>query len=495
MSRGVEVVELNERVRLDKRERSPKWQARVKLANGTWHRFSTRTEDLERAKDAALKFYYAADDRLKNNLPQNTRRFKPVAEYARDRMQAELASGGGRVVFRDYITAIDRYLIPFFGQWDVASIDVAALRKFDAWRTQQLGRPAAHSTINTHNSALNRVLDEAELRGWITKAIRPTLLNKGKPAQSRGTFTTDEYQRIYVALRKWDQQTYHPKARLTREVLRNYVLILANTGIRHGTEAMNLKWKNVAWVDLDGQRYLAIYPNGKTGPREAIARDRVLNYLDRQRALNPRLQKMTLAQVIDARLDEWVFCNREGERESAPDIARNFETLLDHLNLKRGPDGKSRTLYSFRHFYATLDLQRGVSTHLLSRQLGNSTAMLDRFYSKLAPRMNAHQLSGRREAEMEAAADASSASPQTAVTAPVAAPVPVPQPGAAVSNAAALRAFDLFDAGKLSEAGLLATIGVQRAGYVVDEAVALRALAAVEAGLLSEAGLIRVMGG
>jgi len=494
VSSGVEVIELNERVRLDKRERSPKWQARVKLANGTWHRFSTKTEDLERAKDAALKFYYAADDRLKNNLPQNTRRFKAVAEFARDRMQAELASGGGRVVFRDYITAIDRYLIPFFGQWDVASIDVAALKRFDTWRTEQLGRTAAHSTINTHNSALNRVLDEAELRGWITKAIRPTLLNKGKATQSRGSFTTDEYQRIYVALRKWDQATYHPKARLTREVLRNYVLFLANTGIRHGTEAMNLKWQNIGWVDLDGQRYLAIYPNGKTGPREAIARDRVLNYLDRQRSLNPRLQRMTLAEVIDARLDEWVFCNREGERESAADLARNFETLLDHLRLKRGPDGRSRTLYSFRHFYATLDLQRGVSTHLLSRQLGNSTAMLDRYYSKLAPRMNAATLSGRRDAE-KGKPDASAAATVQAPAPP--APVqPTPTSVApATSNAAAMKAFDLFDAGKLTEAGLLATLGVQRAGYVVDEAVALRALAAVEAGRLSEAGLIRVMGG
>ena len=395
MSRGVEVVWLNERVRLDKRERSPKWQARIKLANGSWHRFSTMTEDLEKATEYALKFYYAADDRLKNNLPQNTRRFKAVAQYARDRMEQEIADGGGRMVFRDYITAIDKYLIPFFGQWDVASIDVAALKKFDRWRTEKLGRPAAHSTINTHNSALNRVLDEAELRGWITQAIRPTLLNKGKPTQSRGTFSNEEYQTIYVALRTWHEKTYHPKARLTREVLRNYVLILANTGIRHGTEAMNLKWRNVQWVDQGGQRYLALYPTGKTGPREAIARDRVINYLERQRSLNPCLQKMTLAEVIDAKLNEWVFCNRTGEKESAPDIARNFETLLDNLGLKQGPDGKARTLYSFRHVYATLDLQRGVSTHLLSRQLGNSTAMLDRCYSKLSPRMNAEQLSGR----------------------------------------------------------------------------------------------------
>jgi len=200
VSAGEKVVTVHKNIRLDRRKRSPFWQARVKLADGSWQRFSTKTDEVEDAKDLALKYYYAADERLKNRLPQNTRKFKGVARFARDRMQQELASGGGKVVFKDYITAIDRYLIPFFGALDVASIDVAALKRFDVWRTQQMAKPAAHSTINTHNSALNRVLDEAELRGWITSAIRPTLLNRGKAAVSRGSFSKDEYQQIYPGI-------------------------------------------------------------------------------------------------------------------------------------------------------------------------------------------------------------------------------------------------------------------------------------------------------
>jgi hypothetical protein len=61
-------------------------------------------------------------------------------------------------------------------------------------------------------------------------------------------------------------------------------------------------------------------------------------------------------------------------------------------------------------------------------------------------------------------------------------------------KSAAERAFDLFDAGKLGEAGLLAALGVSRAGYVPTEAMAHRALDAVEAGLLSEAALTQVLG-
>ena len=150
-------IKVSEHIRLDTRPGSAKWQARVKLADGSWHRFSTKTESLERATEAAMKFFYTSEDRLKNNLPQSTRKFRRVAEFARDRMQEELRSGSGHIVYKDYITALDKYLIPFFGSYDVANINAKALVDFGKWRTEQLGRKAHHSTINTHNTALNRV--------------------------------------------------------------------------------------------------------------------------------------------------------------------------------------------------------------------------------------------------------------------------------------------------------------------------------------------------
>jgi hypothetical protein len=56
------------------------------------------------------------------------------------------------------------------------------------------------------------------------------------------------------------------------------------------------------------------------------------------------------------------------------------------------------------------------------------------------------------------------------------------------------RAFDLFDAGKLGEAALLAAIGVSRDGYVPTEVITHRALDAVEQGRLSEPGLVKLLG-
>ena len=54
--------------------------------------------------------------------------------------------------------------------------------------------------------------------------------------------------------------------------------------------------------------------------------------------------------------------------------------------------GKNRTLYSIRHTYATFALAEGVDIHTLARQMGTSTLMIERHYSKLTPMMAAEKL-------------------------------------------------------------------------------------------------------
>lgn len=343
---------------------------------------STKTDNLEEAKEIALQLYYDTQARIKNKLPASTRKFKDVAAHAVKRMQNELAEGVSKQAYRDYIQALNRCLIPYFGKTDIAKIDLSLLKNFDAWRTKEMGKTPAQSTINNHNAALNRVLDVAELNGWITKALRPTLLNKGTKTESRGSFTRDEYRTIYTALRTYHKKTAIEKAAATRETLRNYVLFLANTGVRHGTKALTLRWRNIDWHTKGDEKFLAVNVDGKTKKRTAIARDRVRDFLFRQSQPNPRLDYDDFDALINSKSDELVFTTRLGEVATIFNLNRAFNSLLDELGLKTGSDGRQRTLYSWRHFYATQDLERSVSTHALSKQLGNSTAMLDKHVCK-----------------------------------------------------------------------------------------------------------------
>lgn len=241
MSYGVNTVNVHKKLKLDKRSGSDSWYARLTLDNGKRVVKSTKTDDLEEAKERAIKLYYETDARVKNNLPAQTRKFKHVAEHTIKRMQDALENGTGKQSYKDYISALRIWLIPYFGSTDVGKIDLAALTAFDAWRTETNKKPFSQSGINNHHAALNRVFDEAELQSWLVKSMRPTLLNKGVKSESRGSFTDAEYKKIYTALRSWHKKTKNVKAAATREMLRNYVLFLANTGVRHGTEALELR--------------------------------------------------------------------------------------------------------------------------------------------------------------------------------------------------------------------------------------------------------------
>ncbi|WP_050531671.1 hypothetical protein [Pseudaestuariivita atlantica] len=293
MSYGVETVRVAKNVVLDKRKRSPNWYARLTLPERKKPEVkSTKTDDLELARERALEMYYDAKSRIANGLPASTRKFKHVAGYTIGRMQDALDAGGGKQAYKDYISALRVWLIPFFGGMDITTIDMAALKAFDEWREAKHGRRFSKSGISNHNAALNRVFDDAVMHKWMSHNMRPDLLNKGVPKKSRGSFTAAEYETIFKALRTWHEETNNEKAEYTREVLRNLVLVLANTGIRPGTEALRLRWRHVDWYVEGTTRYLRIFVDGKTRGRSLICRDPVEKYLLRQSQLNPNLNYM-----------------------------------------------------------------------------------------------------------------------------------------------------------------------------------------------------------
>jgi integrase len=470
MSYGIQTVNVHKKLKLDKRQGSENWYARLTLDNGKRIVRSTKTDDLEEAKVRAWKLLMETQARIDNNLPAQTRKFKHVAEFAIKRMQDDLDASAGKQAYKDYISALTRWLIPYFSDTDIEKIDLAGLTKFDVWRTKTNKKPFSQSGINNHNAALNRVFDEAELHGWMVKSLRPTLLNKGTKSESRGSFTDAEYTKIYTALRTFDKETANTKAAATRETLRNYVLFLANTGVRHGTEALGLRWRNIGWQELDGERYLVTNVDGKTSKREAVARDRVEEYLVRQCKLNPNISFTDFDSLISAKLDEFVFTTSLGDVASVHNLNAAFNTLLDQLKLKMGADGKERTLYSWRHYYATQDLKRGMSTHALSRQMGNSTTMLDKHYSKYSPMFNAHMHSGRASKTKT-------------------------EPAVMSSDTVAETAFAMLDAGTLSNTELLAALGTSRADYKVTETSTLKALKAKNDGKIDAATLLEILNG
>jgi integrase len=74
----------------------------------------------------------------------------------------------------------------------------------------------------------------------------------------------------------------------------------------------------------------------------------------------------------------------------------NLQQILQYAFYDLGRVGRSRSLYSLRHTYATFALRDGRDIHKLELQMGTSVKMLEQFYSKLSPRMNAAEHAGIR---------------------------------------------------------------------------------------------------
>ena len=67
------------------------------------------------------------------------------------------------------------------------------------------------------------------------------------------------------------------------------------------------------------------------------------------------------------------------------------------------------------------------------------------------------------------------------------------EPATAPKTSANGKAFDLFEAGTLSEAALLIAVGPTRNGYQLEEDLRVRTLTAFEAGVLSEDVLVKLL--
>ena len=380
-------------VTLTQREHSSAWQARYKIGNKSI-RVTTKEKEIDRAKKIAQDFYLRARFREDEGLPIVTKKFEVIALTVKQNLKAALAAGEGKKVYEDYITAIDKYLIPFFGSYNITSIDYPLIKQFADWRDLKLGRLTRASTINTHNSALNKIFEEAVLRNFLSKWQIPLLINKGVKSNRRPHFKLDEYRTIIQYMRKWINAGKPGKSTDMRYLLRDYILVLANTGMRHGTESYDLKWKHLSWYEDDGRRVLMISVTGKTGQRELAARDNTIKYLKRIYDRSSDLKAVTFEELIEHGSEEYVFRLADGTRTL--NLSQTFTVLMkDSDLLVDRATGFNRTLYSWRHTYATFALlYHKIPLHDLELQMGTSAGMIKKHYSHLTTRSIAKQLAG-----------------------------------------------------------------------------------------------------
>ena len=306
-------------------------------------------------------------------------------------MQRLTLAGRGKRTYTDYIEACQNYLIPYFGQRQVHELTPELIDEFDSWRISRLGRVPKQSTQRNHASAFARVVARMQREGvWDERRPLPRLNVGGERGEARPAFSDEEVQQLLAFLPDWVDQGRWSGVNQTRQLGWCYVEFLLYTGMRTGTEAMNVKWPHLQWHHAHGERFLKIWVSGKTGPRQLIARNEVLPALERLVKFSFP-ERENLADMLARPVQRYIFITPGGRRPHV--FHGTFTRLMQDSGLQKDASGShNRTLYSLRHTYATQALARGVDIHTLARQMGTSVAMLERHYSKLTPMLAAGKL-------------------------------------------------------------------------------------------------------
>jgi integrase len=360
---------------------------------------------LTEAKSKAVEIVTNAWFREKNDLPIVSKRFKSVARLAIQRMSDLDKANQGKATFKTYVQALERYHIPFFGNHNIDRIDGALINEFNLWRVNEMGRTPSASVINNHNSAINRVFDEAMERGYMSKFQIPLLRNDGRATEKRPTITIEEYTKLNRSLKLWVADARKGNESTLRQILRDYILVLAHSGIRPGTEGMNLKWHSIYFYEKDGVRYLAMKVKGKTPEREVTLRHGAIRYLDRLRCMNSEWQKYSFDEFLKNKFDAYVFRVKTTDsigkvewKDMTTAFGKMFARLLERCELLIDPtSGNHRTLYSLRHMYATFALTYNrMSVYTLAKHMGTSVAMIEKHYGQIILRNNAAEIAGEK---------------------------------------------------------------------------------------------------
>lgn len=425
---------------LAQRPRSSVWQCRYCI-DGMWQHTTTGERDLKLAKKRAHEILVEAKMRKKMQVAPITRRFRDVAKHTLKRMEKETASGNGKASYRDYTLAINNYLLPILGSYHVDNIDYQALQKLDDERRIRMKKEPTRSTLLTHNAALNMVFDEAVYRGYMVESSRPKLQIKGKKSERRVEFSVDEVRAIRANFDAWIERA-RADAKPIRQLLKDYVEVLLDTGARPGKELLQLRWVQVDLkmypiikktgnvvkgneYDSEEEEEVVInsnktailkIQNGKTGARTAIGRLPTVKALNR---IAQRNYAMSASALIDKgskdlifRFKEWLSKEEIAAKKRArlitpTSFVKLFATYLNEHNLHTDPiTNKKRQFYSLRHTYATLALTNDrVPIHTLAKQMGTSVGMIEKHYSHLEPVKAVHQLRGEETRQLIDAVD------------------------------------------------------------------------------------------
>lgn len=406
---------LGGKVQVYRRPNSPSWQCSASVG-GKQFRASAKTDSFAQAKAFAEDWYLTlrGKERFGGGIAKG-KTFKQAADqFLRE---YEVITQGERSA--RYVASKSEklrvHLLPFFGNKVVTEVTPGLVQEYRIHRMTSRRNKAgdvmrpSRSTLHGEIVTLRQVLKTANRHGWM-----PYVPDLSAPYKASGKishrawFSPEEYVRFYKATSERAKNPPHPKWKWECEQLHDFVLFMANTGLRPD-EAKQLQFRDVTIVkDEDtGERILEIEVRGKRGVGYCKSMPGAVHPFVR---LSNRLraEPSDESEVTRDRREKPLVRRRRGTEPTRPrgmrggrslghgDTMRKplptellfgkiprqlFNKVLAELDLKEDRDGQTRTAYSLRHTYISMRLMEGADIYQVAKNCRTSVEMIEKYYA------------------------------------------------------------------------------------------------------------------
>ena len=356
------------RLHVYKRADSRYWQCSTYLAGRNW-RTSTQEESLAKAKDFAEDWYLGLKGKHRAGEVKAGKTFRVAAKQFLDEYPVITHGQRNAKYVKGHEITLNVHLLPYFGDMVLSDITAGTAQEYRIHRAtsrtnKKTGEPLrpARSTLHKEIVILRQVLKTAHRYGWLqfVPDLSPPYKTSGKITH-RAWFSHAEYRQLYEATRRRAQQPLKKRWRWECEQLHDYVLFMANTGLRPD-EAARLEYRDVVVVkDASTQEtILEIEVRGKRGIGYCKSTTGAVRPFQRLRKRNHPLPTDRLFPGNHRIL---------------------LNTILDELGLKVDRDGNRRTAYSLRHSYVCFRLMEGADIYQIAKNCRTSVEMIEKHYA------------------------------------------------------------------------------------------------------------------
>ena len=353
------------------------WQMRYLVRKeGKYYRKSTKQRDLYKAKEVAKKNYYSIMGLMTTGRKIFSLTTSELVELYLQHQQRRVDDGHITQGRHSTIKTQTKQFLSFVGEnTSIAGIDDKKYRQYYRFRKDH--SPSVQNvTLINERATIGSIYKFGIEEGYVAGNQVPRWEEMAKTTRKREHLPVSAYRCLYKYLNKWNKSVKDEKDIYERKLVRDFIYILANTGLRLG-EARQLKWNMVSVVKGKNK-----YPNVKIivpaeiskvkhkGDRTAIGLrgdifDRIKKYSPSKKAR------------------DFVFpdYNKPKEPINRDILYKMWKEIREDSGIKEYEVGLPYTYYCLRHTFATYRLNFGnVDVFTLSSIMGCSVKYIEDHY-------------------------------------------------------------------------------------------------------------------